>query len=1408
MRSPAIIAFVLLLLTNTTLAQIDDNLFKTIPPVTANTPLWAQQMYSDKPNVWQVDKMYTAYYRDHPFEKTTHTQNYKLWRRQLGQNHWIDEEGYVSIPSMERLELERNQWLRQRTELDNSRNASANWTPLGPMETWQNDQWVSKQVNVYTIDQSKSDPDIVYCGSETGGLFKSSDKGQSWTNIGASLILGGIGSIKVHPSNPDIVYVGQGHNLYQSTDGGLSWNVAYSEDNLNVRDILFVPDGSTDYYILLATQQGVRRSTDGGNSFAAITTSQCWDLELKPNDDNIVYLLQTNNTAHHIRFYRSTNKGLSFTEQNTGWYAGSAGFDNSTRGARMTVTPAGPDYIYVALLGNDVSYEQDNNWIGVYKSTDSGLNWTLPAGDPGGPYSMSHICPSSFHPTFDWGGNYDQGFYNLAIAASHSNPEHFMLGCLNLWKSLDGGATYIGIGGYYGSTSGYSHPDIQEIEINGGDAWVATDGGVDLFAADWLSKVSLNNGINGSDYWGYDQGWNQDIAVGGRYHNGNTPLSETYPEGKAISLGGGESATGYVNQGFPRKVYHSDVGGKLLPDDITDPIVNIANFGRYPNESYTNENKGELEMDPTCFNTFYITSDHGLWKSTNGGLTFDLVHNFGSDPTDRTTGLEVSRSHPGTIYVCQRVSGSSKIWATHNAGDTWSEIALPAGANTGGGIFITLSPENHLELYLAMSNGGGNAHKIYKTSDGGDSWENLTTSTLDNHYPEDILVAGGTAGGVYVATNYTVFYRNNLLSDWVLFDSGLPARASTMLMKPFYRDGEIRIATNRGIWKSPFYEDFTPVVQPMVDKRESNCSRDTFYFEDYSMVAHEGTSWNWSFDPEPLWVNDPDIRNPKVVFGSDGQYDVTLTLHFGAGEQASKTIDGMVTLSSECDPDDFPGKTLRSANSGDYFIAPNINLTNVTHFTLTGWWKPNATLNSFSALLSSGDWCAHCDYTEGLIVDYFGTRLWYKWPGNAANWGSNSGMFIPLDEWSYVAMVITPEGATLYLNEEKYEHNIPLNPGEIESFYVGFGHYDNTFIGDIDEVTVWKRALAENEIKELRHLTKDLLVANDPDLVAYYQFNRLVNDQVLDHAGSYHGTLHNGASLAESTVPAAGGKSALNYIDGPGEVIFEGTGVAMKFSNSGPYPNGDVVVSRLNGAPDMQASDTPLTDSTYWIINNYGNSTFNTLDHISFSGIENMNPLVPELYTFYKRGSNAYGDTWGSPVDSGDSAGMDSLVFSNGNGLTDFSQFTLGNNTGCINVINTLDSGPGSLRAAIECAEEGGIIIFDPSIDGDTIRLTSTPIVMKKNVFIAGRSGGNTIVSGNDLISVAQVHIDVEVEIAGIHFIGGYGTEARVFNNNGRLTLRDLILYDHPSSPNMDNSIIHNALGAELILQQDVHVLK
>lgn len=1225
-------------------------LFKYVPLVDENTPDWARLMYADSPNVYEVDRLYRAYYQAFPFQKSIHTQNYKHWRRLIQQQHYLQADGQIVVPT----ETEQRDRIKQyRSQLTLHKNAMANWEPLGPFDTKMEggQTSVSWQANIYVFDQSISNPDILYCGTETGGVFKSLDKGLSWFSIGDDLILGGIGSIKVSPVDPDIVLLAQGNNVFQSLDGGDTWAIVLSQSGLTITDISINPENPE--VILLAGSGGLFRSSNGGIDWTQLYNDRCWDIEIKPDDPSVVYVLKNNPSRKVCEFFKSEDMGATFSIREMGWYNPSPNLPNqSDGGARMTVTPADPNRVYCALLGNEVSYTQDVNWVGVYRSNDAGESWSLPAGEPGGPYSSNHWCLSSFSPTFAWGGNYDQGYYNLGIAASHTNPDAFLVGCLNLFKTSNGGTTYEHWGGY-GGGPGNQHPDIQDIDILGTDVWVSSDGGINYYTNDFNSHESRINGINSSEFWGFGSGWNEDVLVGGRYHNGNTSFYQNYPYGQFLRLGGAESPTGYVNQGMNRRVHFDDIGGRLIPEAFEGMVTSIPDLSLYPSQSYFNESKSEIAVDPRCYNHLYLGNENILYKSEDGGQRFAAIGVFGTNPDHRVVGIEVSRSNPEVIYVAQRINGQSALWKTEDSGNNWQQLSLPAAGASGGGIFITLSPVNKNELWIAYGNGGSNNNKVFTTTDGGTNWTNLTTTMLDGHYVEDIHVHGGTNGGVYLATDLAVFYRNHDLGDWELFNQGAPQKLATLNIRPFYRDGKIRVATyNRGIWESDFYEPSMPIVQPSVDKRTAFCSRDTFYFSDYSILNHNGASWEWSF-PGAQWVDGADTYQPKVVYGSPGVYDVTLAVTVD-GNTYEKTETAMIEIVDECAPEIYPGNALEltSTDGSDYAVTEALNLNSNT-VTFSAWIKRFGDQPSFAGLLFTRGGTTTVGFNFGE-----NNELRYHW--DDGEWWWDSGQVVPDQEWTHVALVIEPDRATIYLNGVGAVNNANHVPELFEgAFLIGKDpNFDSRqFRGMIDEVCIWNKALTEAEIRATMHLTKK--PEDDPDLALYYQFNR-PDGTITDRIGNRHASATGNAQRRISTGPFGGGTSQEIAVSEAGLYNFENADLALTFPENGVYPDGPVVVSHIIVDPDQQPGPNSVPDAGYWVVNNYGtNTSFSPLDQIRFTGFENLPTDGTQSYELFDRPFNAEGNSWSPALDQADLLTDSTITFGDDNGVSTFGQFVM-----------------------------------------------------------------------------------------------------------------------------------------------------
>jgi photosystem II stability/assembly factor-like uncharacterized protein len=847
-------------------------------------PAWAQEMYKERPNLWEVDRLFAEWMKAGKFQKSYHTQYYKRWRREAVL--CADDLGFVDLSRREEMDRKVQE---KRAATAQKGMGVADWSLVGPLRVY-NDAAAPKanQTNVYSLGRCLNDPNILYCGTETAIVFKSTDNGNSWVSVSHDMAIGAPGAIAVHPDNGDIAFFGAGNSLYRTTNGGSSWSVVFTTSGFNAHEIYINSDHPN--IVMAAGGAGLFRSNDGGNSWSTLYTEECWDIKENAADPSKVYMLLHDPTDIRAEFYLSGDSGATFTPSLTGWYSSSdpARYDG---GARLAVTAANPNRIYAYLIGESKS--GDYGFIGLWRSDDGGATWTLPNAPVGGPYTSTHINTAIGYSTW----LYHQGFYNCALMASHTNADSVLIGGLSLYCTTDAGASWASVSGYAGGPLGM-HVDNQDFRaFEDGEYWISTDGGIyrstNFFATPPQVRM---NGIYGSDFWGFGQGWNQDVVTGGLYHNGNISHYQDYTDGEFLSLGGGEASTGYVNPGDSRLVFHSDVGGAYLPASIGAPIQWKA-FGLAPNESYWAAESSELEWHPNCYNIGFLGRDHKLWKTVDGAATFTLVDSFGTDANSRLAAIEISRSNPNVMYVAQRPASGiyGSLHKTTDGGSTWTTLTLPGTSTNRNRILLALSPDDADKLWIAYPS-GGNGTKVYQTTNGGSSWTNLTTSDLDGESVHSLVHVGGSLlDGLYAFTNNTVYYRNSMMATWTEWRSGLPLAFSTDIGRVFYRDGKIRSASyGKGIWEASLFEQpVRPIANASVDRFSTLCTSDTFFFEDYSMLNHAGAAWSWTFeDGVPATSS---LRNPAVTFSTEGFHTVTLTVRDSSGASSSDTLEVEVT---------------------------------------------------------------------------------------------------------------------------------------------------------------------------------------------------------------------------------------------------------------------------------------------------------------------------------------------------------------------------------------------------------------------------------------------------------------------------------------------------------------------------------
>lgn len=1200
-----VVGLLLSLLTVQANGQNSTNFFKVYPTLTGEEPEWVEKMYAEDANVLEVVDLYHTYYRSHSFEKNIHTQNFKYWLRQVGP--YVTNEGSIVIPEaavhnarISALHEQRNFGFGTKT---------SEWINVGPDRTYRNDGSLGlrpTQVNVFCMAVAPSDNDVVYGAAEGGGIFKSTDHALNWELTSKNEAFTNAQDIKVHPDDPNTVYVGSGADIYKKTDGGLVWDLIHTAPG-TVEQFYIHRDSPANIYA--ATADGLVLSTDDGATWTTIYDARCWDIEAHATNPDILFLSVHNAGAKRAEIFKSLDAGVTWELKDTDWYDPEDIGAASDIGCKIGVTPADPDRIYAALIGE--SKAGDDGWIGIYYSEDGAESWVNPDGIDGGPYEPGSDAATNWFVA-GYSSGYHQGWYNFDLDVSHTDPDKIWLGTIWFCESGNRGAN---IEYVRGTRSLEMHADIQDIDVVNGEVWVASDGGINFSTDECLSVEVRNTGISASTMWGFTHGWNEDTWTGGRYHNGDAVYHENFGFGNTMFMGGAEQATGYVNPLNNRETHYSDIGDKHTPDALDQSSSNIANFSMYPNESYWLLNSSEVEYDYRYADHFYLGNENVFYKTTDGGASFTPMYTF--PEFDRVLEFEISRSNPNVIYCLVRDGFNCRVYKSEDQGETFEEVNEIEDV-AASRLDITMNPADENEVWIA-AHYGDDGEKVFATFDGGETWENKTTINLNGHYIRDIFFQAGSDHVVYVVSNYGLFYWDEPTSEWISYSEDLPFVTRALHLRPFYRDHKLRLGGGRGVWEASLAKPSMPIAQPITNSDKVYCSRDTVQFECYSVLAHEGATWEWAFSPAPAYVSSLTERNPKVVFSTEGAYDVTLTVTDADGNSDSKTVENMVTLDNQCNPDPYPGLAMECYETGDYATTANLNIGETNHFTVSAWVKPNGLQPSYTGIVFNDGASAGLNFQGD-------NQLAYHWPGGA--WWWDSGLFVEEDVWSHVALVVTPDSITVYLNGVASTHITSAEPALIETMKIGSykGWASRNYSGAIDEVCIWNRDLSQNEIRELRHLTRTGDIPYTDELVAYYQFNVEGITAVNDRIGTNHAVMNAGATKIVSTAPVGEGNSDRLFVEAGGTVYFPNSETEIDFDETTAI-NGEIVVSRIHLEPDSLPSTNPNTGN-YWIINNYGEATFPSIMGMAFKVHDASPEGLPEEAVLYTRGENEELNIW------------------------------------------------------------------------------------------------------------------------------------------------------------------------------------
>lgn len=836
------------------------SLFSIIISFTVNSQKWVEMMHDPSVNFYETQAEFNQYWANKKIERGLGYKQFRRWEHYMEPR--VYPKGDITQPS--RAYEEFLKYKNRHPELfdlgNNSRSTS--WTPLGP--TGAPSGGGAGRINFVRFDPTNSN--IMYAGSPSGGLWKTTNAGSNWTTNTDQLSIIGCTDIAIDPTNTQIMYMATGDGdasdtysigVLKSTNGGTTWNPTDLNWTVNQGRVIsrLLIDPTNSSILLAATSNGIYRTTNAGANWTQVRTGNFKDMEFKPGDPNTVYACGTT-------FWKSTNNGAT-------WSQITSGVPTGVSRLAIGVTPANSSYVYI--LASNTSY----GLLGVYRSTDSGTSFTQRHGS----------TPNLLGWSSTGSGTGGQGWYDLAIGVSNTNADVLVVGGINIWRSTNGGTSFTINGHWTGTGAPYVHADIHDLIFlpgSGSHYYSGNDGGVFRTTNNGSSWADISNQMEIAQQYRIGLSTsNPSLIIAGHQDNGTNKLNGT----NWTEIYGGDGMDCFIDRTNNNRMFASYVYGDYQrSNDGGNTWTNIINGLPGGGGSWLSP----WHQDPTVTNTLYCGYAN-IYKTTNSGNSWTQAGTL-TGGTGNVVEFDIAPSNNQIIYAVKR----DRIFKTTNGGGTWDNItgSLPVASAYLTNLEISSTDPN--KVWVTFS-GYSSGNKVFRTTDGGTSWVNYS-SGLPNIPANCVVFENGTNDGVYVGMDVGVYYRDNTMPTFIPYMTGMPNVIVTDL-EIYYGTNKLRAATyGRSTWEIDLFS--TASLAPVANfsgTPTTICPGQSVTFTDLS--TFNPTSWSWSFPGGT--PNSSTLQNPVVTYSTPGVYSVTLTATNGSGNDAFTQTNYITVTTSQ-----------------------------------------------------------------------------------------------------------------------------------------------------------------------------------------------------------------------------------------------------------------------------------------------------------------------------------------------------------------------------------------------------------------------------------------------------------------------------------------------------------------------------